>query len=70
VTGQRPATAARTAPSTAAAPPAEGNGETSAAGPSADDVLLDRVIENVRELNGGDLDDDLAILALGYAPGR
>ena len=53
-----------------AAPPAEGNGETSAAGPSADDVLLDRVIENVRELNGGDLDDDLAILALGYAPGR
>ena len=53
-----------------AAPPAEGNGGTSTAGPSADDVLLDRVIENVRELNGGDLDDDLAILALGYAPGR
>jgi len=53
-----------------AAPSAEGNGETSATRPSADDVLLDRVIENVRELNGGDLDDDLAILALGYAPGR
>jgi serine phosphatase RsbU (regulator of sigma subunit) len=53
-----------------AAPPAEGNGGTSTAGPSADDVLLDRVIEDVRELNGGDLDDDLAILALGYAPGR
>ena len=47
-----------------------GNGETGAAGTSADDVLLDRVIEHVRELNGGDLDDDLAILALGYSPGR
>jgi serine phosphatase RsbU (regulator of sigma subunit) len=32
--------------------------------------LLDQVIEQVRELNGGDLDDDLAILALGYSPGR
>jgi serine phosphatase RsbU (regulator of sigma subunit) len=53
-----------------AAPPAEGNGETSTARPAADDVLLDRVIENVRELNGRDLDDDLAILALSYAPGR
>jgi serine phosphatase RsbU (regulator of sigma subunit) len=53
-----------------AAPSAAGNGETSAARPSADDVLLDRVIEDVRELNGGDLDDDLAILALGYSPGR
>jgi serine phosphatase RsbU (regulator of sigma subunit) len=53
-----------------AAPPAEGNGETSTSGPSADDVLLDRVIENVRALNGRDLDDDLAILALGYSPGR
>jgi serine phosphatase RsbU (regulator of sigma subunit) len=29
------------------------------------DELLDRVIEQVRELNGGDLDDDLAVLALG-----
>ena len=52
------------------APPAEGDGETGAAGMSADDVLLDRVIEHVRELNGGDLDDDLAILALGYSPDR
>jgi serine phosphatase RsbU (regulator of sigma subunit) len=52
------------------ASPAEGNGETGAAGMSADDVLLDRVIEHVRELNGGDLDDDLAILALGYSPDR
>jgi serine phosphatase RsbU (regulator of sigma subunit) len=32
--------------------------------------LLDQVIEQVRELNGGDLDDDLAILALGYSSGR
>ncbi len=30
-----------------------------------DDELLDRLVEQVRELNGGDLDDDLAILALG-----
>jgi serine phosphatase RsbU (regulator of sigma subunit) len=34
--------------------------------PLADEALLDRVIERVRELNGGDLDDDLAILALCY----
>ena len=53
-----------------AAPSAEGNGETSATRPSADDVLLDRVIEDVRELNGRDLDDDLAILALAYSPDR
>jgi hypothetical protein len=33
-----------------------------------DDQLLDLVIEHVRELNGRDLDDDLAILSLGYAP--
>ena len=39
-------------------------------GTAADGQLLDRVIEHVRELNGGDLDDDLAILALGYAPDR
>jgi serine phosphatase RsbU (regulator of sigma subunit) len=31
----------------------------------ADDQLLDQVIDRVRELNGKDLDDDLAILALG-----
>jgi serine phosphatase RsbU (regulator of sigma subunit) len=30
-----------------------------------DDRLLDQVIDQVRELNGGDLDDDLAIIALG-----
>jgi serine phosphatase RsbU (regulator of sigma subunit) len=47
------ATALRAAPAA--------NGE--AAGP-----LLDLVIERVRELNGRDLDDDLAILALGYSP--
>ena len=28
--------------------------------------LLDQVIDRVRELNGGDLDDDLAVLALGF----
>jgi serine phosphatase RsbU (regulator of sigma subunit) len=49
---------------------AEGNGETGAAGAPADDVLLDRVIEHVRALNGRDLDDDLAILALAYSPDR
>jgi len=48
----------------------EGNGEAGAAGPPADGRLLDRVIERVRELNGRDLDDDLAILALGYSPDR
>ena len=33
--------------------------------------LLDQVINRVRELNGGDLDDDLAVLALGFSsPGR
>jgi serine phosphatase RsbU (regulator of sigma subunit) len=29
--------------------------------------LLDRVIDRVRELNGGDLEDDLAVLALGFS---
>ena len=29
--------------------------------------LLDQVIDRVRELNGGDLDDDLAVLALGFS---
>jgi serine phosphatase RsbU (regulator of sigma subunit) len=48
---------------------AGGNGETGTAG-TPDDVLLDRVIEQVRALNGRDLDDDLAILALGYFPDR
>jgi len=48
----------------------EENGEAGVAGMPADDQLLDRVIGQVRELNGGDLDDDLAILALGYSPDR
>jgi serine phosphatase RsbU (regulator of sigma subunit) len=29
--------------------------------------LLDQVIDRVRELNGGDLDDDLAVLAVGFS---
>jgi len=49
---------------------AEGNGGSGTAGAPADDVLLDRVIEHVRALNGRDLDDDLAILALAYSPDR
>jgi serine phosphatase RsbU (regulator of sigma subunit) len=37
----------------------------------AGEELLDRVIDRVRELNGGDLDDDLAVLALGFSsPGE
>jgi serine phosphatase RsbU (regulator of sigma subunit) len=48
----------------------EGNGEAGAGGTPADGPLLDRVIERVRDLNGGDLDDDLAILALGYSADR
>ena len=44
--------------------------QLSAAGTPVDGELLDRVIGQVRELNGGDLDDDLAVLALGYSPGR
>jgi serine phosphatase RsbU (regulator of sigma subunit) len=32
-----------------------------------DDQLLDQVIDRVRQLNGKDLDDDLAILALGFS---
>jgi serine phosphatase RsbU (regulator of sigma subunit) len=31
-----------------------------------DERLLDALVERVRELNGGDLDDDLAVLALGF----
>jgi serine phosphatase RsbU (regulator of sigma subunit) len=31
-----------------------------------DDVLLDRVIADVRALNGGDLDDDMAVVALSH----
>jgi serine phosphatase RsbU (regulator of sigma subunit) len=48
----------------------QGNGEVGSKDVPADDQLLDRVIGDVRELNGGDLDDDLAILSLGYSPGR
>ena len=29
-------------------------------------TLLDRLVAQVRELNGGDLDDDMAMLALGF----
>ncbi len=33
----------------------------------SDDALLNRLIDQVSSLNSGDLDDDIAILALGYA---
>jgi hypothetical protein len=33
-------------------------------GKVADDALLSRLIDQVRNLNSGDLDDDIAILAL------
>jgi serine phosphatase RsbU (regulator of sigma subunit) len=33
-----------------------------------DDQLLDQVIDRVRKLNQGDLDDDMAVLALGWRP--
>jgi serine phosphatase RsbU (regulator of sigma subunit) len=36
-------------------------------GRPADDQLLDQVIAQVRELNGKDLDDDLAVLALSFS---
>jgi serine phosphatase RsbU (regulator of sigma subunit) len=48
----------------------DGNGETAGGHASANGLLLDRVIVQVRKLNGGDLDDDLAILALAYSPDR
>jgi len=35
-------------------------------GTLVDEQLLDQVIEQVRELNGRELDDDLAVLALGF----
>jgi serine phosphatase RsbU (regulator of sigma subunit) len=31
-----------------------------------DDLLLDRVISDVRDLNGGALDDDMAVVALSH----
>ena len=33
----------------------------------SDEEQLSRVIEQVRFLNGGDLDDDIAMLVLGYS---
>lgn len=36
-------------------------------GKVTDDALLSRLIDQVRNLNNGDLDDDIAILALGYS---
>jgi serine phosphatase RsbU (regulator of sigma subunit) len=33
-----------------------------------DDQMLERVIDEVRKLNSGDLDDDLAVLALSCRP--
>ncbi len=36
-------------------------------GKVSDDALLDRLIDQVRSLNSGDLNDDIAILALGYS---
>jgi hypothetical protein len=32
-----------------------------------DEQLLGWLVGHVRELNGGDLDDDLAVLALGFS---
>jgi serine phosphatase RsbU (regulator of sigma subunit) len=49
------------------APAVHANGDP-AGGAPADLRLLDQVIAHVRELNGRELDDDLAILALGYSP--
>ena len=43
-------------------PPA-GSGEQ-----GGDALLLDAVISQARELNGGDLDDDVAVLMLSCAP--
>ena len=36
-------------------------------GKTSEDALLGRLIEQVRSLNSGDLNDDIAILALGYS---
>jgi serine phosphatase RsbU (regulator of sigma subunit) len=33
----------------------------------SDDALLNRLIDQVRHLNGGDLNDDIAVLTLGYS---
>ncbi|MFY9931303.1 MAG: fused response regulator/phosphatase [Streptosporangiaceae bacterium] len=47
--------------------PADPSAEDRNGGGRADEELLDRVIDQVRELNGGELDDDLAVLALGFS---
>ena len=36
-------------------------------GKTSEDVLLGRLIDQVRSLNNGDLNDDIAILALGFS---
>ena len=36
-------------------------------GKTSEDALLGRLIHQVRDLNNGDLNDDIAILALGYS---
>jgi hypothetical protein len=36
-------------------------------GGARDDALLDRLIDQVRDLNSGELDDDIAILVLSRA---
>jgi serine phosphatase RsbU (regulator of sigma subunit) len=36
-------------------------------GKTSEDALLGRLIDQVRDLNSGDLNDDIAILALGYS---
>jgi serine phosphatase RsbU (regulator of sigma subunit) len=41
---------------------------THAADAPADERLIDSIINMARELNGGDLDDDLAVLAVSCAP--
>jgi serine phosphatase RsbU (regulator of sigma subunit) len=45
--------------------------QNSTAGPpdrQTNERLIDAVISRARELNGGDLDDDLAVLVVSYAP--
>jgi serine phosphatase RsbU (regulator of sigma subunit) len=41
--------------------------EAGLAGGLREEPLLDRVISQVRELNGGDLDDDMAVVALSWS---
>jgi serine phosphatase RsbU (regulator of sigma subunit) len=44
-----------------AAPPGQPGGRR-----RRDEQMLDQMVSRVRELNGGELDDDLAMLAVGY----